>query len=107
MRKAAKASDIDTQLTHDIAFHRVLVELADNRALLAAWPALGIEVPTAFGVFWTYFDRMELVDFHPPIVDALRDGDVARAGREARRHVQRTEKVVRRRRRERTPKVAQ
>jgi DNA-binding GntR family transcriptional regulator len=104
MRKAAKSNDIDAQLGHDIAFHRVLVESAQNRALLAAWLALGIEVPTAFGVFWTYFDRMELVDFHPPIVDALRDRDAARAGREARKHVQRTEKVVRRRRRERAPK---
>ncbi len=101
MSAAAKADDIDAQLGHDIAFHRVLVEASGNHALLAAWLALGIEVPTAFGVFWTYFDRLELVEFHRPIVDAIRARDAAGAGREARKHVQRTERVVRRRRRER------
>ena len=101
MRAAAEAGDLDAQLAHDIAFHRALVEASGNHALVAAWTALGIEVPTAFGVFWTYFDRMELVAFHPPIVEALRARDAARAGREARKHVQRTERVVRRRRRER------
>jgi DNA-binding FadR family transcriptional regulator len=40
---------------------------------------------------------MELVDFHAPIVDAIRARDAARAGAEARRHVRRTEQVVRRR----------
>ncbi len=102
MRAAAEAGDVDAQLAHDIAFHRLLVESSGNHALLAAWLALGIEVPTAFGVFWTYFDRMELVEFHPPIVEALRERDAARAGREARKHVQRTERVVRRRRTERS-----
>jgi DNA-binding GntR family transcriptional regulator len=102
MHAAAQAGDIDAQLGHDISFHRVLVESSGNHALLAAWLALGIEVPTAFGVFWTYFDRLELVEFHRPIVDAIRDRDPARAGREARKHVQRTERVVRRRRKERT-----
>jgi DNA-binding GntR family transcriptional regulator len=79
----------------------VIVEAADNEAVLSAWLALGVEVPTAFGVFWTYFDPMELVAFHVPIVDAVRSGDAALAAREARKHVKRTEDVVRRRRRER------
>jgi DNA-binding GntR family transcriptional regulator len=73
---------------------------ADARALLQAWLALGIEVPTAFAVYWTYFDPIELVEFHAPIADAVRAGDAARAGAEARAHVRRTEKVVRRRRKE-------
>ena len=92
MRDAAKRGDTRTQLASDIAFHRAVVE---------AWLALGIEVPTAFGVYWTYFDAMELVDFHVTIVEAIRSGDAARAGAEVRAHVRRTEKVVRRRRRER------
>jgi len=53
MRKAAVAGDTKTQLHHDIGFHKAVVQGADNEALLAAWLALGIEVPTAFGVFWT------------------------------------------------------
>jgi DNA-binding GntR family transcriptional regulator len=98
MRVAAERGDPRSQVAHDIAFHRAVVEAARNRALLQAWLALGIEVPTAFAVYWTYFDPVELVEFHLPIVDAIRAGDVAKAGSAARSHVRRTEKVVRRRR---------
>lgn len=98
MRRAAERRDTRAQISHDIAFHRLVVEASGNRLLLQAWAALGIEVPTAFGIYHTYFDALELVDFHRPIVEAIRDRDPARAAAEARRHVRRTEKVVRRRR---------
>jgi DNA-binding GntR family transcriptional regulator len=100
MRAAAKRGDTRAQLSHDIAFHRAVVESAGNPVLLRAWLALGIEVPTAFGVYWTYFERMELVEFHISIVEAIRSRDPSRAGAEARAHVRRTEKVIRKRRRE-------
>jgi len=98
MRRAADRGDPRIQIAHDIAFHRAMVEASGNRVLLQAWLALGIEVPTAFAVYWTYFDPIELVEFHLPIVDAIRAGDVTKAGSAARSHVRRTEKVVRRRR---------
>jgi DNA-binding GntR family transcriptional regulator len=101
MRAAAVAGDAKVQLHHDLGFHRALVESSGNAALLSSWRALGVEVPTAFGVFWTYFDPMELVEFHVPIVEAVRAGNASLAAREARNHVRRTEDVVRRRRRER------
>ncbi len=104
MRKAADSGDAKSQLHHDLGFHRALVEASGNKSLLSAWLALGVEVPTAFGVFWTYFDRLELVDFHVPIVEAVRSGDAVAAAREARKHVRRTEDVVRRRRRESPPR---
>src|SRR5262249_17390163 len=98
MLAAAKAGDTRAQLARDIAFHRAVVEASGNRVLMQAWLALGIEVPTAFGVYWTYFPPGELVDFHLPIVDAIRAGDAAKAGSAARSHVRRTEKDGRRRR---------
>ncbi|MFN0156014.1 MAG: GntR family transcriptional regulator [Gaiella sp.] len=101
MRKAASRGDRTEQLDRDLAFHRAVVEGAGNPALTAAWLALGVEVPTAFAVFWTYWEPMELVDFHLPILQAVEAGDSAAAGREARQHVKRTEQVVRRRARER------
>jgi DNA-binding GntR family transcriptional regulator len=97
MRVAASRDDWRKQISHDVAFHRAVVELADNEALLQSWLVLGVEVTTAFGTYWTYFDRDELVEFHVPILDAIKAGDPARAGSEARKHVQRTERVVRRR----------
>jgi DNA-binding GntR family transcriptional regulator len=97
MRDAAFRGDWRSQLSHDLAFHRAVVELADNEVLLQCWLVLGVEVSTAFAVYWTYFDQLEMVDFHTPIVDAIRAGDATRAGVEARKHVRRTERVVRKR----------
>ncbi len=101
MLKAAESGDTKSQLHHDLGFHRALVEASGNDVLVSAWLALGVEVPTAFGVFWTYFDPMDLVEFHVPILEAVRSGNPTAAAREARKHVRRTEDVVRRRRRER------
>jgi DNA-binding GntR family transcriptional regulator len=97
MRRAAEAEDLSAMLAHDVGFHRAVALAADNAVLLSAWSALGIEVPTAFGVYWTTFERFEIVEFHVPIVEAIRAGDAARAGAEARKHVKRTERVVKRR----------
>ncbi|MBA3566528.1 MAG: GntR family transcriptional regulator [Actinobacteria bacterium] len=97
MRDAAARGDWRTQISHDIAFHRAMVELAGNEPLLQSWLGLGIEVSTAFAVYWTFWDQSDLAEFHVPIVEAIRAGDKARAGSEARKHVRRTERVVRRR----------
>jgi DNA-binding GntR family transcriptional regulator len=97
MRTAAAAGDWRTQISHDLAFHRAVVEMAENEPLLQSWLVLGVEVSTAFATYWTYWDQLDLAEFHVPIVDAIRDGDASRAGLEARKHVRRTERVVRRR----------
>lgn len=97
MREAAALGDWRKQISHDLSFHRTVVELARNEPLLQSWLVLGIEVSTAFAVYWTYWDQSELAEFHVPIVEAIRAGEVARAGAEARKHVRRTERVVRRR----------
>jgi DNA-binding GntR family transcriptional regulator len=106
MRRAAEADDLGAMLAHDIGFHRAVAVASDNAVLLSAWSALGIEVPTGFGVYWTIFDRLEIVEFHVPIIEAIRAGDAPRAGAEARKHVRRTERVLERRRRERARKRA-
>jgi len=107
MRRAAARKDWRTQIAHDLAFHRVVVELAGNEPLLQSWLVLGIEVSTAFATYWTYWDQQELAEFHVPIVEAIRAGDAPRAGAEARKHVRRTERVVRRRTRAAQAKARQ
>jgi len=97
MRDAAARADWRTQISHDLAFHRTVIEMADNEPLLQSWLTLGIEVSTAFATYWTYWDQTDLAEFHVPIVDAIRAGDATRAAAEARKHVRRTERVVRRR----------
>jgi DNA-binding GntR family transcriptional regulator len=97
MRAAARAGDWRAQISHDLAFHRTVIELADNEPLLQSWLVLGVDVSTAFATYWTYFEQADLAEFHVPILEAIRAGDVSRAGSEARKHVRRTERVVRRR----------
>ncbi len=81
MRAAAAREDWRTQISHDVAFHRAMVELAGNEPLLQSWLGLGVEVSTAFAVYWTFWDQSDLAEFHVPIIDAIRAGDSARAGR--------------------------
>ena len=100
MRQAAAAADWRTQIAHDLAFHRRMVELAGNEPLLQSWLVLGVEVSTAFATYQTFWDQTELAEFHVPIVEAIRAGDSRRAGAEARKHVRRTERVVRKRTRD-------
>jgi DNA-binding GntR family transcriptional regulator len=97
MRQAAARGDWRTQISHDLGFHRAVVEMADNEPLLQSWLVLGIEVSTAFATYWTFWDQLDLAEFHVPIVEAIRAGEPSRAGAEARKHVRRTEHVVRRR----------
>jgi DNA-binding GntR family transcriptional regulator len=97
MRRAAARGDWRAQVSADLAFHRTMVEMADNEPLLQSWLVLGIDVSTAFATYWTYWEQADLADFHVPIVEAIRAGDASRAGAEARKHVRRTERVVRRR----------
>jgi DNA-binding GntR family transcriptional regulator len=97
MRSAARAGDWRAQISHDLAFHRAVIEMADNEPLLQSWLVLGVEVSTAFATYWTYWDQSDLAEFHVPILEAIRDGEVGRAGAEARKHVRRTERVVRHR----------
>jgi len=100
MRDAAAAADWSIQIAHDLAFHRRMVELAGNEPLLQSWLVLGVEVSTAFATYQTFWDQTELAEFHVPIVEAIRAGDSRRAGAEARKHVRRTERVVRKRTRD-------
>lgn len=97
MREAASAADWRTQIAHDVAFHRTMVELAGNEPLLQSWLVLGVEVSTAFATYQTLWDQTELAEFHVPLLEAIRAGDSRRAGAEARKHVRRTERVVRQR----------
>jgi DNA-binding GntR family transcriptional regulator len=97
MRDSAAAADWRTQIAHDLAFHRAMVQMAGNEPLLQSWLVLGVQVSTAFATYHTFWDQAELAEFHVPIVEAIRAGDSRRAGAHARKHVRRTERVVRRR----------
>ncbi len=88
MRRAARAGDIHRQVEHDVRFHRVIVEAAGNATLLEVWSSLRIEARTIITLLTTGIDPAELVEFHVPVLEALRSGDPDEAGRVLRHHVE-------------------
>jgi len=88
MRRAASAGDIHRQVEHDVRFHRVIVEASGNATLLEVWSSLRIEARTIITLLTTGIDPAELVEFHVPVLEALRSRDPDEAGRVLRHHVE-------------------
>ncbi len=88
MRAAAAAGDDHSQVEHDVEFHRLIVEASGNRTLLEVWTSLRLEARTLITLLTTDLDRAELAESHQAILEALRGGDPAVAGRAVRDHVE-------------------
>lgn len=88
MRAAARRDDIQGLVEHDIAFHRLIVEAADMAVLTQCWKLLGVEGRITLTLYHTYVEPREAAELHSPILEAIRSGPPAAAGREARKHVE-------------------
>jgi DNA-binding GntR family transcriptional regulator len=88
MRAAARAGDMHRQVEHDVRFHQVIVEASGNATLLEVWSSLRIEARTIITLLTTGIDPSELVEFHVPVLEALRSGDPDESGRVLRHHVE-------------------
>ncbi|MEK9660472.1 MAG: GntR family transcriptional regulator [Alphaproteobacteria bacterium] len=87
MRKAGRRDDLLGFADCNAAFHRTIVEAADNSVLRDLWERLNIQFRTIVNVGRSARDLMPLVDSHLPIVAALAAGDAARARRAAHDHI--------------------
>jgi DNA-binding GntR family transcriptional regulator len=87
MRAAARSGDRAKLVRHDLAFHRQILESAGNPALTQCWATLGVEAMLTFTVYRPMTDPVDVAESHVGIVEAMRSGKPAAAGREARRHV--------------------
>lgn len=88
MREAAARNDIQSLSEHDIAFHRLIVEAANMPVLSQCWKLLGVEGRITLTLYQTFVQPAEAADLHAPILEAIRSGSAAAAGREARKHVE-------------------
>jgi DNA-binding GntR family transcriptional regulator len=95
MREAALTGDRTKLIVHDLAFHRLILESAGNPALTQCWATLGVEAMLTVTVYRPLTDSFDLVESHVAIVEAIRSGRPAAAGREARRHVERYARLAR------------
>lgn len=88
MRRAADEADLHGLVEHDVRFHRVIVEAAENRILLDVWTSLRVEARTIITALKTGIDHHELANTHEPVLAALSEDDPERAGRAMRRHIE-------------------
>ena len=97
MRTAARRGDVNALARHDIAFHRLMVEAAGNQILEQVWKSLGVEGRITISLYGTYVEPEEAAELHVPILDAIRCGRAAAAGRSARKHVEQFARIARNR----------
>ncbi|QXT40250.1 GntR family transcriptional regulator [Gymnodinialimonas ceratoperidinii] len=80
MIAAAEADDFPALVAADEAFHHALIRLADHDLLLASWKNLYLRIHQIMALRnRDERNLLEVASNHPPIVQALADGDAARA----------------------------
>jgi DNA-binding GntR family transcriptional regulator len=79
MIDAAAGGDVHEQVTHDVEFHRVLVEGAGNSILREVWFSLRVEARTLVTALHTGIDLDAVAAIHEPILAAVRERDPAAA----------------------------
>jgi DNA-binding GntR family transcriptional regulator len=86
MRKAARCDDADGFARANTQFHRSIVSLASNQALLKVWDSLEIEMRTRLKLQKKEGKLRSLAEIHQPIVDSLKRGDLKESGILLREH---------------------
>jgi DNA-binding GntR family transcriptional regulator len=80
MTAAAEADDFEALVAADEAFHHALIRLADHDILLASWKNLYLRIHQIMALRNRDLSNLtEVARNHPPIVQALTDGDCEKA----------------------------
>ncbi len=85
---AAKRGEVVRYLHHNVRFHKVIVESADNAVLRNTWESLSFTVGARVKASRASGDMVAVAREHREIVDAIVHGDVKAAGRLLRRHAE-------------------
>jgi DNA-binding GntR family transcriptional regulator len=95
MREAAEQGDVNALVRHDFAFHRLIVEAAGNPVLERCWKSRGVEGRITITLYGTSIEPHEAAELHVPMLEAIRSGRPAAAGRAARKHVEDFARIAR------------
>lgn len=88
MQELAAAGDLAGLNAADERFHKTIIELADHALLLSVWSTLALRVQQIMALRNRQNDNLvEVALNHPPIVKALKTGDLAAALESIARHV--------------------
>jgi serine phosphatase RsbU (regulator of sigma subunit) len=88
MRSASNPVDLDALAEHAVAFHRHILQAAENDVLVRLWDSLAVDLRIRFVVAKVAKYVSELVEAHQPILDALEQGRGREAGLLLRNHVE-------------------
>lgn len=88
MRKAVDEHDLPQLVESDLAFHERLICLSGNARLIRTWRRMN----TQLRLFLVIKDQLyenwrDVVDTHPPVLEAIRAGDVNLAQHEMSEHI--------------------
>jgi DNA-binding GntR family transcriptional regulator len=86
MREAARAQDIEGEVHHSVAFHRVIMQAAGNDLLLRMWESLHVEIHSRKTLLQPNMDLFAVAESHKPILDAIAAGNTDLACRLSREH---------------------
>jgi DNA-binding GntR family transcriptional regulator len=86
MRRAARTGDADGFARANTEFHRSIVSLASNHALMKVWDSLEIGMLSRLNLQKNERKLRSLAEIHQPIVDSLRRGDLKQTGALLREH---------------------
>src|SRR5277367_932287 len=85
---AARRADVVRYLHHNVRFHQLIVDAADNTVLRQTWESLGFTVGARVRASRTSGDMIAVAAEHLEIVAALVRGDARAAGRLLRHHAE-------------------
>ncbi len=85
---AARRGNVVRYLHHNVRFHQMIVDAADNSVLRQTWESLGFTVGARVRASRTSGDMIAVAKEHLLIVDALARGEGKAAGRLLRHHAE-------------------
>ncbi len=88
MRASFRRLDLDSFVEHDVAFHRAILQAAQNEVLLRVWNSLAVDLRIRGAIAKVSKDLPEIVESHQPIIDALNRGQARESGLLLRNHVE-------------------
>lgn len=86
MRTAARTGDPDGFANANTQFHRSIVSLTSNPTLLRVWDSLEIGMRSRMNLQKNEHKLRDLAEIHQPIVNALKQGQLKKAGILLREH---------------------
>jgi len=95
MKEAVRRNDTHALVEHDVAFHRLIMEASGNSVLKQCWQSLGVESRITISLYGTYMDPALAADRHEKLIDPIRAQNPSAAGREARKHVEVSARLMR------------